>query len=302
MKLHRFCTAIVVLVLIVQSLFVFAQAGGKGKQAKGQTSGYDYSKILRGNFADFAGTWINGRGERQQLNANGTFARGQRAVNTRLGTTTSGPAGAYIWGVEVSAGGGFAAALFPAGVEVPGVRTDATKVRLFTGQDSPSSGDQIFYLESEGGPPALAERDYTGTWFIIVKYGPALSISPRSSANGAPVVIVNGYGVRDRHSQWVLDQQADGSYIITNVNSGKAIDVPNFSQNIGEGLLQWDRNGGPNQRWRVVRVGEDFVMFVSVNSGKVIDVPNFANENNTQVVQWDSNGGDNQQFRLVPVR
>jgi endo-1,4-beta-xylanase len=115
-------------------------------------------------------------------------------------------------------------------------------------------------------------------------------------------VINKSYSARDRETQWGFERQSDGTYIITNVNSGRVIDVPGGSQTSGEKLVQWDRNGGGNQRWKIVQAGDGYVTFVCQYSGKVLDIPSNTSANGTQVIQWDSNNGDGQKFKLVPVK
>jgi hypothetical protein len=113
---------------------------------------YDYTKLLKGDFSDFTGSWSNGDGQKRRLRRSGTFDRGQTANGfTRQNNPKQASGGDfYMWGVN-SEGGGFAVALFPVGVDVMGyegiIPTDKTKVRLTMGQDLPSSNKEVFYQE-----------------------------------------------------------------------------------------------------------------------------------------------------------
>jgi len=114
-------------------------------------SGYltetDFAKVLKGDFSDFAGKdWENGLGETKQIRADGSFGDGDIPGGFEHRN------GAYLWGIGYEGGGGYAACIFPVGVEAWGFTdTDTTRVRLFTGQDTYNAFSQIYYL---GGAPS----------------------------------------------------------------------------------------------------------------------------------------------------
>jgi len=146
--------------------------------------------------------------------------------------------------------------------------------------------------------------DYSGTYYIVNRNGTALHTYLAGTASSTPIVIWNGHGSRyrdDTQAQWHFARQRDGTYIITNVKSGRVIDLPNSSQNSGEVLIIYDRHGADNQRWRVEQNEGDYVSIVSVSSGQAIDVPRYSTQNNTRVIQYGYHRGREQQFRLVPV-
>jgi len=92
-----------------------------------------YSKIINGDFSDFAGYWIDiETGGTLQLRADGTFSDGEAASAARRRDD-----GVYSWGIgDGEGGGGYAAALFPVGVDMwMGLPSDTTKVRMIRGQD-----------------------------------------------------------------------------------------------------------------------------------------------------------------------
>ena len=148
---------------------------------------------------------------------------------------------------------------------------------------------------------AQQEPDFSGTYHIVSKIGSALSIDERNNNSGGPVVIIKAYSANANHTQWVIERQTDGTYIIINAQSKRVIDVPNSSQDSGAKLIQYNRHGQANQRWRIARDKDGYVMFTSVVSEKVIDIPNSTTVDNTQVIQYNSNGRNNQKFKLEPV-
>jgi len=155
-----------------------------------------------------------------------------------------------------------------------------------------------------GAPNVSRARDYSGTYYIVNKNGTALHTHNAGTDNLTPIVIFNGYGARDRQdtqAQWSFARQSDGTYIITNVKSGKVLDLPRGSNKIGEELIIYGRNGGTNQKWRVEQNEGNYVSFVSVSSGQAVDVPKYSTQNGTRVIQYSYHRGKEQQFRLIPV-
>ncbi|PZG18625.1 glycoside hydrolase [Micromonospora craterilacus] len=88
-------------------------------------------------------------------------------------------------------------------------------------------------------------------------------------------------------------------YVLVNRNSGKALDVYNFSTADGGRITQWTRGTGANQQWQFVDSGGGYYRIKSRHSGKVLDVYNFSTADGGAIVQWADGNGQNQQFRLA---
>ncbi|MFC7759997.1 non-reducing end alpha-L-arabinofuranosidase family hydrolase [Catellatospora bangladeshensis] len=88
-------------------------------------------------------------------------------------------------------------------------------------------------------------------------------------------------------------------YILVNRNSGKALDVYNFSTADGGRITQWTRGTANNQQWQFVDSGGGYYRLKSRHSGKVLDVYNFSTANGGAIVQWSDLNGTNQQWRLA---
>ncbi|MDG4834421.1 family 43 glycosylhydrolase [Solwaraspora sp. WMMD1047] len=88
-------------------------------------------------------------------------------------------------------------------------------------------------------------------------------------------------------------------YMLINRNSGKALDVYNFSTADGGRITQWTRGTGANQQWQFVDSGGGYYRVKSRHSGKVLDVYNFSTADGASIVQWADGNGQNQQFRLA---
>ncbi|NUT44306.1 MAG: family 43 glycosylhydrolase [Thermoactinospora sp.] len=88
-------------------------------------------------------------------------------------------------------------------------------------------------------------------------------------------------------------------YVLINRNSGKALDVYNFSTADGGRITQWTRNNGNQQQWQFVDSGGGYYRLKSRHSGKVLDVYNLSTANGAAIVQWADHNGANQQWRLA---
>jgi endoglucanase len=88
-------------------------------------------------------------------------------------------------------------------------------------------------------------------------------------------------------------------YRITNVNSGKVIDVTGQSTANSAEVKQWTWNGGANQKWAFRDAGSGFVNLVNLNSGKCLDVASASTANGANIIQFTCGSGTNQQWQWV---
>jgi len=88
------------------------------------------------------------------------------------------------------------------------------------------------------------------------------------------------------------------SSILTNANSGKALDVPAATFDHGERIIQYEKNKRFNQRWKWVKTGGGYLI-QSVLNGQCLDIAEEKKTTGSKVVQWDKTGGTNQQW--IPV-
>lgn len=91
-----------------------------------------------------------------------------------------------------------------------------------------------------------------------------------------------------------------GTYTLVNRNSGKALDAAKQGTADGTPVIQWTRNGGGNQQWRITPAGGGYSTVTGVSSGKALDVPAAAKVAGTPLDLWTVNGGANQQWLVVP--
>ncbi|MEU4449293.1 non-reducing end alpha-L-arabinofuranosidase family hydrolase [Actinosynnema sp. NPDC050801] len=88
-------------------------------------------------------------------------------------------------------------------------------------------------------------------------------------------------------------------YVLVNRNSGKALDVYNFSTADGGNVVQWARTNADNQQFQFVDSGGGYYRIKSRHSGKVLDVSSWSTADGAAIHQWADHNGTNQQFRLA---
>src|SRR5436305_343272 len=94
---------------------------------------------------------------------------------------------------------------------------------------------------------------------------------------------------------------AQSSYEIVSVNSGRCLDVTDWSTANGARIQQWGCQGGANQQWIVQPAGNGFSTIVSAQSGKALDVSDWSLDNGAPIQQWDLHSGSNQQWLVQPL-
>jgi len=103
--------------------------------------------------------------------------------------------------------------------------------------------------------------------------------------------------VDNSNQQWIL-VPLGGFYKIRCALSNEVLDVPGFATGNGVIIQQYPENGGLNQQWLLVNVGNEFYKIVSRSSAKVLDVPGFVTGDGAMIQQYTDNGGINQHWHL----
>ena len=84
-------------------------------------------------------------------------------------------------------------------------------------------------------------------------------------------------------------RQMLSGYYIVNAASGKVLDDPGGSTSNGAVIDQWQLNGGTNQRWDLVPVGNGNYSIQNEASQLVLD-NSLSTSNGTVIDQWQSYG------------
>ncbi len=94
---------------------------------------------------------------------------------------------------------------------------------------------------------------------------------------------------------------SNGTYVITAINSGKAIDDPASSKTNGLDQQIYTVNDGANQQWTVNNLGNNVITLANKASGQLLDVAGASKLGGALVDQWPANGQTNQQWKVVSV-
>jgi hypothetical protein len=94
---------------------------------------------------------------------------------------------------------------------------------------------------------------------------------------------------------------ANGTYYITSVNSGLAIDDPGFSKQLGKDMQQYTLNRGTNQQWTVNNLGNNVITLTNVSSGLLLEVAGASKSNTALIDQWSNLGTTSQEWTVVAL-
>ncbi len=93
----------------------------------------------------------------------------------------------------------------------------------------------------------------------------------------------------------------NGTYVVTSVNSGKALDDPGGSNTAGTVIQQVTINGAASQKWAVNNIGNNVVTLTNVASRQVMEVAGGSNKPSALVDQIPYGGGQWQQWFVTSV-
>lgn len=93
----------------------------------------------------------------------------------------------------------------------------------------------------------------------------------------------------------------DGTYRVLNRKSNKSLDVSNGSTANGAPLIQWDYQGGSNQKWTFTHLGGGQYKIIGLASGKSVDVNGASTANGATLLIWPYGGANNQRWTVTPT-
>lgn len=97
-------------------------------------------------------------------------------------------------------------------------------------------------------------------------------------------------------AQAALQGRSQYGGLLRNVNSQKCIDVFGSATNKNANVQQYSCNGGGNQRWEFIELGNGQYAIRNGNSDLVMDVAGASRGNGANVQQFPWNGGANQRW------
>lgn len=136
-----------------------------------------------------------------------------------------------------------------------------------------------------------------GNYYINMRSKAASSIDIPGASTADSTAIQLYSGNSSKAQQFKFTRQSDGSYVIANVNSGKALDVRNGSADNNAVVQQYSANGTNAQRWFIRDSGAGYYL-QSVLGNWVLDVSGGSTANGTAIRLYTPNGTAAQRFAL----
>lgn len=143
--------------------------------------------------------------------------------------------------------------------------------------------------------PAITVPD--GNYYINVrsKVASSIDIPGASTADSTAIQLYSGNGSKAQQFRFI--KQPDGSYSITNVNSGKALDVRNGSAGNNAVVQQYSTNGTNAQHWFIRDSGTGYYLQSALGNW-VLDVSGGSTANGAAIHLYAPNGTVAQLFVL----
>ncbi|MFF7521655.1 alpha-L-fucosidase [Streptomyces pseudovenezuelae] len=181
-------------------------------------------------------------------------------------------------------------------VQVSQFRTQARYVRVTVTGTPTGMWASLRNLEVYDRPFAAD----LGTFKLVNrKSGKVLDVKDASTADGAD--IIQYPWTAGTNQQWKLLPNADGSYRLSGVKSGKLLESPGGSTQ-GAPLEQATDTGGDNQWWKLVpSVTGGYYRLVNVRTGWCADVKDASTADSAPVIQWPTTDGANQDWQLLAL-
>ncbi|MFC0712256.1 pectate lyase, partial [Cellulomonas biazotea] len=88
-------------------------------------------------------------------------------------------------------------------------------------------------------------------------------------------------------------------YVLVNRQSGKALEVANWSTADGANVQQWTRNDLTIQQWKFIDAGSGWYKLQNRHSGKVLDLWGWSTADGGEFRQYTDLNGWNQHFKLA---
>lgn len=108
------------------------------------------------------------------------------------------------------------------------------------------------------------------------------------------------YGNDQENQQWILTQNADGTWIIANAYSKLVLDAADWGKTDGTNVIQWTNAGNKNQHWNITKEGS-YYKVINAYSGLALDVSAASADDGANVQTWTWNGSDAQLWQFVKL-
>ena len=171
---------------------------------------------------------------------------------------------------------------------------NGTDVQLYGANGSAA---QRFYIYDRSPVVVSSKSIDDGVYFVKHKSDPSKALAVSGSGNGSNVQLSDADGASAQRFRFELG--ADGFYTVTNLRSGKVLDVADGSVLPGSNVQQWSGWGGDAQKWAVRDNGDGSYSLVCKANGLALDLDGTASGSNAQA--WTPSADRSQSFSLEPA-
>ena len=134
-----------------------------------------------------------------------------------------------------------------------------------------------------------------GDYYINVRGKTSSSIDIPNASTSDSIAIQLYSGNESKAQQFTFTRQQDGSYVITNVNSGKVLDVWNGDAHNNAVVQQYSANGSNAQRWYIRDSGTGYYLQSALGNW-VLDLRGGNTANGTPIRLYTPDGSVSQLF------
>lgn len=174
---------------------------------------------------------------------------------------------------------------------------DGTKLQVYENNGTKS---QRFEFNNIGTEKILDDGTYRIAMFSNQNLG--LSVEDMSKDNGANVLIWDWTETNNNQSKFNIKyNDDDGCYTITNVNSGKLLDVENGGTQNGTNVWQYEKNGTDAQKWKIKSNSNGSFSLIAKHCGLNLDVSNGNIQQGGNVQIYEGNDTISQQFMFIKM-
>ena len=202
-------------------------------------------------------------------------------------------------------------------VDIPNGRTNSgSQLRLWPGN---YSGAQQFKIQAVDRArvtiPASSDRvnidalanqhkqdlkDGTYRFVASTNHTFSMSVANQSSDNFANVQLGVQNGMSSQ--EWNVAHDSQGYVTLTNVGTGKLLDLANGLAEWGRNIRQVQANGAYAQKWIAVRQGSGYVFLSAMDTRWAVDIANNSMSSGTNIRLWKTNGASAQRWdALAPL-
>ena len=176
---------------------------------------------------------------------------------------------------------------------------NGANVQVYDGNNSVAQQFKLIKLDSKE-EKVLEDGTYRIAMHSNQNIG--IDMDAGSKENGANALLWEWYEENNIQKKFNIKYDInDGCYTITNINSGKLLDVQNGGTQNGTNVWQYEENGTDSQKWKIVKNSNGSYSIISKHNGLYLDIKdgNIANGANVQV--YDGNNSVAQQFKLIKL-